>query len=43
MDLESLHTNIPNLEGISAVQAAYERYPETSAGTKIIIELQFDS
>ena len=43
MDLESLHANTPNLEGISAVKATYERYPETSAGTKVIIKFQFDS
>ena len=29
--------NIPNQEGISAVKVTYERYPETSVATKVII------
>ena len=32
-----MYTNIPNAEGISAVKAAYESYPEKSVAAKIII------
>ena len=37
MDIKSLYTNIPNPEGISAVKAAYESYPEKAVATKVII------
>ena len=37
MDVKSLHMNISNSEGISAVKAAYQSYPEKSVATKIII------
>ena len=37
IDVKSLYTNIPNSEGISAVKAAYESYPEKSVATKVII------
>ena len=37
LDVKSLHPNIPNSEGISAVKGAYESYPEKSLATKIVI------
>ena len=37
MDVKSLYMNIPNSEGISAVKAAYESYPEKSVATTVII------
>ena len=37
MDVKSLCTNISNLEGISAVKAVYESYPEKSVAKKVII------
>ena len=37
VDVKSLYTNIPNLEGISAIKAAHENYPEKSVAAKVII------
>ena len=37
MDVKSLYTKIPDSEGISAVKAAYESYPEKSVTKKVII------
>ena len=37
MDVKSLCTNIPNSEGISAVNAAFESYPKKSVALKVII------
>ena len=37
LDVNSLHTNIPNNEGIKAVKESYENYKEKTASTKVII------
>ena len=37
MDVKSLYTSISNSEGIFAVKAGYESYPEKSVATKVII------
>ena len=42
MDVKSLYTNISNFEGISAVKAVYESYPEKSIAKKVIITLWQD-
>ena len=39
MDVKSLYARIRNSEGISAVKAAYENYPEEFVATKVIITI----
>ena len=36
MDLKSLHTSIPNNEGIASVKKKYDHYPNKTIPTKII-------
>ena len=37
LDVKSLHTNIPDNEGIKAVKKSYEKYKEKAVSTKVII------
>ena len=36
MDVRSLYTNIPNVEGISTVKRAFDNYPNKTTTTKVI-------
>ena len=38
LDVKSLHTDIPNNEGIKAVREAYDKHPSKTVSTKVIIK-----
>ena len=38
LDVKSLHTDIPNNEGIKAVREAYDKHPSKTISTKVIIK-----
>ena len=36
MDVRSLYTNIPNVEGVSAVKRGFDAYSKKTTSTKVI-------